>query len=254
MKTFHLYAGLTPGAFLLLALASAGCGRTEFEWDQKVREVEALSSRVGRVNLEKTKADEDMARLQDENAALRAELTSRSTEKGGEQRMYLERATREREVFEQQKARMDGLRGRMSSLITEGAQVWLRKGQITITLPASLLFEGKNPEVSPKGKQYLHTVAEAILADNLLVARYFLVTAHETPGKNEEGAIGRTQARATSVREFLVGRKGGLPPARWSAAGRGVADPAIGDDKADAAKNQRIELVALPEPGEILTP
>jgi hypothetical protein len=98
----------------------------------------------------------------------------------------------------------------------------------------------------------LRTIGGSIGADAGLVGRLYLVAAHEIPGDKESGAIGRSQTKAAAVREFLVGRKGGLPPSRWSAAGRGVIDPLLPDEMADSKeKNHRVELIMLPEPAEL---
>ena len=245
----------TPSLFVLaiLCLGATACGRTEFEWEQKVREVEALSSRVAKQNLERARMDEDLARLQEENGALKAELATRGTSRATEQ-ACAERLRSERAVLEQSRVRADLLRTRLEPLAADGVTVSLRKGQLTVGMPASLIFEGKNTALTPKGRKTLRTVAEAIQADERLLARSFLIAVHDRPGKNEEGAINRTQARAEAIRELLVGRQGGLMPTRWSAAGRGVIDPIFGDDQPDMAhRNQRVELVMLPEPDELLT-
>lgn len=244
----------TSTTLVLGLLSMTACGRTEMEWEQKVREVEALSNRVAKQNLERTRLDEDLAKLQEENTALKAELSTHNTSARPAELACAEQTRGDKLASEQLKARADALRLRLESLASDGLTVSLRKGQLTITLPSSLLFEGKTPDPSPGGRKTLRTLAEAILADERLLSRFYLVTAHEVPGKNEEGAIGRSLARAQSVRTLLTGREGGLPPARWSAAGRGVVDPVIGDDQpAQMPKNQRIEIIALPEPGELLT-
>lgn len=228
-----------------MALTVAGCGRTEMEWDQKVREVEALSARVARQNQERAKLDEDGARLQEDNAALKAEVAARPPVRSIEA-MCNEQQRDRQQSSEQLKQRADALRTRLESQASEGLTVSLRRGQLTVTLPGQVLFEGKNTELTPKGRQMLRTVAEAIVADQGLLARFFLVTAHEVPAKNEESAINRSQVRAAVVRDLMTSRQGGLPPARWSAAGRGVVDPVVGDDKPDqVSKNQRVELTVL---------
>jgi flagellar motor protein MotB len=236
-----------------LTLGVSACGRTEFEWDQKVREVEALSGRVAKQNLERARLDEDLNRLQDENNALKAELATRTTSRATEQ-ACTERLRSERTVLEQSRVQSDLLRTRLESLASDGVTVSMRKGQLTIGLPAPLLFEGKSATLTPRGRKALRVVAEAIQADDRMLSRYFLIAAHDIPGKNEEGAIARTQGRADAVRELLVGRQGGLMPTRWAAAGRGVTDPIFGDDQPDLAqRNQRVELIMLPSPEELLT-
>ncbi|MCS6899750.1 MAG: OmpA family protein [Myxococcales bacterium] len=237
----------------VLSLGAAACGRTELEWEQKVREVEALSNRVARQNLERAKLEEDMARMQEDNTTLKAELATRTMSQSTEA-ACTDRLRNEHTVLEQSKARADLLRTRLEPLVGEGVTVSLRKGQLTIGIPASLLFEGKGASLTPKGRKTLRTVAEAIRADERLLARFFLITVHEVPGKNEEGAIARTRARAEAIRELLVGREGGLMPTRWASAGRGVVDPIFGDDQPEMAeRNRRVELVMLPEPDELLT-
>ncbi|RYE94783.1 MAG: hypothetical protein EOO75_01045 [Myxococcales bacterium] len=230
-----------------MALTVGGCGRTEMEWDQKVREVEALSARVARQNQERTKLDEDAARLQEDNAALKAEVAARAPVRSVEA-MCNEQLQGRQQSGEQLKQRADALRTRLEPQASEGLTVSLRRGLLTVTLPGPVLFDSKNTELTPKGRQMLRAVAEALMADPALLPHFFLVTAHEVPAKNEETAINRSQVRAAVVRDLMTSRQGGLPPARWSAAGRGVVDPVVGDDKPDqAARNQRVELTMLPD-------
>jgi chemotaxis protein MotB len=242
-----------PSFLAALLLGATACGRTEFEWDQKVREVEALSGRVAKQNLERAKLDEDLAKLLEENATIKAELATRTMSHSAEL-ACADRLRNERTALEQSKVRADLLRTRLEPVASDGVAVSLRKGQLTISMPGSLLFEGKSATLTAKGRKALRTVAEAIQADDRLLARFFLIAAHEVPGKNEEGAISRTRARAEAVRELLVGREGGLMPTRWSYAGRGVVDPLFGDDQPEMAeRNRRVELIMLPEPEELVT-
>lgn len=237
----------------MLFLGATACGRTELEWEQKVREVEALSGRVAKQNLERAKMEEELARLQEENVTIKGELATRTTSQTAAQ-ACAERLRDERTVLEQSRVRADLLRTRLEGLASDGVAVSMRKGMLTIGMPASLLFEGKNATLTPKGRKALRVIAEAIQADERLLTRFFLVAVHDLPGKNEEGAVNRTKARAEAVRELLVGRDGGLMPVRWSAAGRGVVDPIFSDSQPEMAeRNRRVELVMLPEPEELMT-
>lgn len=240
-------------ALLLLSSGAVACGRTELEWDQKVREVEALSGRVAKQNLERARMDEELAKLQEDNAIIKSELATRTTSQSTAQ-ACTDRLREERTVLEQSRVRADLLRARLEGLASDGVTVSMRKGQLTIGMPTSLIFEGKNATLSPQGRKALRTIAEAILADPRMLTRFFLVTVHEVPGKEEGNAIARTRARAETVRDLLVGRDGGLMPTRWSAAGRGVIDPIFGDGQPEMAeRNRRVELVMLAEPEELLT-
>lgn len=238
----------------MMGLTAAACGRTELEWEQKVREVEALSNRVAKQNLERATLDEERARAVEENNALKAELAARGNTSQVATQACAEQSRAERQTIDQLRARADVLRIRLESLASDGLTVSLRKGLLTISMPATMIFEGKNADLSPLGRKTLRSIAEAVLADDRLLARFFLVTAHEIPGKKEEGAIGRSLTRAQAVHNLLTGRQGGLPPARWSAAGRGVVDPVVGDDQPEqSGRNQRVEIVMLPDASELLS-
>jgi flagellar motor protein MotB len=238
---------------LLLIGATASCGRTELEWNSKVREVESLNARLNKTNQDKIKTDEEMAKLQEDNSALRAEASMRLNDamKSPERLAMLDRAAREKEAVEAMKGRVEMLRKKLEPLAKEGVTVGVRRNQLTVTIPGELLF-GKGNDLSGPGKEALRTIGGSIGADAGLGGRLYLVAAHEIPGEKEPGAIGRSQSKAAAVREFLVARKGGLPPARWSSAGRGVIDPLLPDEMADSKdRNYRVELIMLPEPNEL---
>ena len=246
-------------AFFALSLlicasaVSAGCGRTELEWNSKVREVESLNARLNKSTQDKLKYDEDMAKLTEDNAALRAEASMRMNDamKSPERLAMIDRATREKEATEAMKGRIELLRKKLEPLAKDGVTVGVRRNLLTVTLPGELLF-GKGNDLTGPGRDALRTVSGAIGADAGLGGRLYLVAAHEIPGEKESGAIGRSNAKATAVRELIVGRKGGLPPSRWSAAGRGVIDPLLPDEMVDSKeRNYRVELIMLPEPAEL---
>jgi chemotaxis protein MotB len=240
--------------WLVLAPLFVGCGRSEFEWQQKLREIDALNGKAQRAGNDQRRFDEEQTRSQEEIAQLKAILAAQSRQdRTAEQRAGVERASLEQQLIEQMRVRSEVLRRRLDALGKGGVSVAVRRGRLTVLIVADGLFEKGATELAPRGRETLKVVAEAIAADPSLSSRNFLVVGH-TDKASEREATNWTRSfqRATAVREFLVGKRGGLTPGRWGAVGRGSLEPVALDDSPEAkARNQRIELALEPDPIEL---
>ena len=97
----------------------------------------------------------------------------------------------------------------------------------------------------PLAQQKLDQVAKALgdLDDKQTV----LVEGHTDSKGPDDANMALSQARAESVRAYLVSR--GVKPARISAVGRGEAQPVATNDTPEGrANNRRVEIVISPKP------
>lgn len=240
---------------LALPVFLAGCGHTEFEWQQKLREIDALNSRVTRSSGDQRRFEEEQAKAQEEIAQLKTMLSAtQRQERAAELRAGNERAQLELKMAEQMRSKIDGLRKRLSADGSNGVSVLVRRGKLTVLVLSVGLFEGKSVSVAPFGKKTLKVIADAIMQDESLRGRSFVVVGHtDDSDSREENNAQRSLQRASAVRDFMVSKQGGgLDAGRWSAAGRGSLDPLSTDDSPEAkARNQRIEITLEPEPIEL---
>lgn len=148
----------------------------------------------------------------------------------------------------------DEMTNRFQSLITAGQlDVTLVDGRLMINMPQDILFRSGSADVGRDGQAAITQVA-AVLRD--FRDRQFQVEGHSDnvpistrtfPSNWELSA-----ARALSVVHIL--QAGGVQPTSLSAAGYGEFRPVSPNDtKNNRTKNRRIEIVILPNLGE-LTP
>lgn len=252
------------------ATASAACGHSEEEWQQKLKEIEELNGRLNKTSADKKKCDDDLARATDDIANLRGELAKATGQAGDlsktadEQRRLIERLKREKEQLDAIKARFEQLKRKLESLTRLGLNVTVRNNRMVIQLPGDLLFESGRTDLKTDGRNMLEQVAEVIGKDAGLASRTYQVAGH-TDNKPYGGPFidnwGLSVMRAREVTVYLTGAKaaagkkggGGLDPKRWSAAGYGENDPVAPNDTDDnRRKNRRVELVVLPNVEEML--
>jgi chemotaxis protein MotB len=254
----------------VFAGSTAGCGHSEEEWQQKLKEIEELNNRLNKTGADKKKCDDDLARATDDIANLRGELAKATGQAGDlskqadEQRRLIDRLKREKEQLDAIKARFDQLKRKLESLTRLGLNVTVRNNRMVIQLPGDLLFESGRTDLKADGRNMLEQVAEVIGKDAGLASRTYQVAGH-TDNKPYGGQHidnwGLSLMRAREVTVYLTGVKGapgkkgggGLDAKRWSAAGYGENDPITPNDTDDnRRKNRRVELVVLPNVEEMI--
>jgi chemotaxis protein MotB len=251
---------------LAFAASTAGCGHSEEEWQQKLKEIEELNGRLNKTSSDKKKCDDDLAKATDDIANLRGELAKATGQAGDlsktaeEQKRLIDRLKKEKEQLDAIKARFEQLKRKLESLTRLGLNVTVRNNRMVIQLPGDLLFESGSTALKTDGRNMLEQVADVIGKDAGLNARTYQVAGH-TDNKPYGGPHidnwGLSVMRAREVTVFLTnpkGRKGPtLDPKRWSAAGYGENDPVASNDTDDnRRKNRRVELVVLPNVEEML--
>jgi chemotaxis protein MotB len=251
----------------LLGLVISGCGYSQEEWDQKVRENESLRNQLAAQRQAHKKCEADYADALHEIDDLKQKLKERGVNLDNlsasleQQRKALEEYRRRAEQLDQIRKRFELLRDKLKKLTQLGLKVEVRDNRMLIQLPGDVLFDSGRDKLKKDGIDILRQVAEVIRNDPDLAKREFQVAGHTDAKPLAGGPFkdnwGLSAMRARSVLKFLTDPVaqdgGGLDPTNWSAAGYGSTDPvATNDTDEGRQKNRRVELVVLPNVEEML--
>jgi chemotaxis protein MotB len=276
-------AGLVLASLCGGALASAGCGYSEDEWQAQLAKYAELDSqhKQQHTELEQTKAElttsrakvatltEELSKMGVDVETLSRKLLEEGTEK---ERLSADVDELKRAVTEYQnraaqleriRSRFEVLRGKLQRLTKLGLKVEVRHNRMVISLPGDVLFPSGKDELKSDGKDVLMAVAEVIRNDQQLSERFFQIAGHTDAQPLKGGPFkdnwGLSAMRARTVLVFLIGKVdsrdggGGLDPTHLHAAGYGDTDPvAPNETPAEREKNRRVELVLMPNVEEML--
>jgi chemotaxis protein MotB len=259
----------SPVCFVLVTLGAVlcGCGYSQEEWDQKLRENETLRSRLAAHQQAHKKCESDYAAALHEIDDLKSKLVERGvnldslTASLEQQRRALDEYKTRAEQLEQIKKRFELLKGKLEKLTQLGLKVEVRKNRMVIQLPGDVLFDSGSDKLKKEGETILHQVADVVRSDAELSRRQFQVAGHTDSkplaGGRFQDNWGLSAMRARSVLKMLTSpgesEGGGLQPQNWSAAGYADTDPVAGNDSEEGRKkNRRVELVVQPNVEEML--
>ncbi len=255
-------ASILPIAFNLF-----GCGYSQDEWDQKVRETEELRSNLAGEKSARAKAEADYADALEEIDALRAKLNESGMNMDSlsanleAQKKALSEYEQRLAILGQIRARFDQLRDKLQELTKLGLKVDVRDNRMVIQLPGDVLFDSGSDKLKDTGEEIVLDVARVIRSDAELSKRQFQVAGHTDDRPLKGGRFGDnwglSAMRARSVLLLLTtpieDDGGGLPVANWSAAGYGARDPVATNETEEGRKlNRRVELVVQPDVAEML--
>lgn len=263
--------GLSRTGRALFALAVSffviGCGYSQEEWDQKVRENESLRNQLAAQRQAHKKCEGDYADALHSIEDLKRKLKERGVNLDNlsasleQQKKALEEYKRRAEQLDQIRKRFELLRDKLQQLTKLGLKVEVRDNRMLIQLPGDVLFDSGSARLKKNGKDILSKIADVIRNDQDLAKREFQVAGH-TDNKPLRGGPykdnwGLSAMRARSVLVFLTKPQddggGGLDPKNWSAAGYADTDPVASNDTPEGRqKNRRVELVVQPNVEEML--
>jgi outer membrane protein OmpA-like peptidoglycan-associated protein len=237
-----------------LAMARAGIAEAKREAEaaeELLKEEQAKALRSAKQNAAKTAESlrENQAALervrkeladQDNKLSAAAEELKRQEEALRKQQQELEakRIELEKERIAREEAEKRAAAA-MASL-AEIAKVKEEQRGMVITLEGSVLFTTGKAELLPIAKQKLSTVATVLKDQD--PSKKIVVEGHTDSVGSDDANMKLSQARADSVREYLVSQC--VQPDRISAVGRGESQP-IADNKTPdgRANNRRVEIV-----------
>ncbi len=245
-----------------LPMFLAGCGYSQEEWDQKVRENESLRNQLAAQRQAQKKCEADYADALHEIEDLKSKLKERGinidslSAKLDEERKALEEYKRRAEQLDQIRKRFEALRTKLQKLTQLGLKVTVRDNRMVIQLPGDVLFDSGRDKLKKEGEDILRQVADVIRGDSDLKNREFQVAGHTDSKPLKGGEFkdnwGLSAMRARSVLMYLT-TDGQLDSKNWSAAGYADTDPVASNDSDDGRKkNRRVELVVMPNVEEML--
>jgi len=171
------------------------------------------------------KADAERKKKEAELAALQAEWDARGKS-----------AADEAAAREQERLRREAEEAR--ARLAKFAEVKEDERGTIITLAGGIPFVTGRSDLKPVAIDRLKTVADALKGSE----RHILVEGHTDSTGKPERNMTLSQARAESVRKYLIA--GGIPEGQVSATGAGQDRP-VADNKTSAgrAKNRRVEVI-----------
>lgn len=257
----------TPALAGALFCYLSGCGYSQEEWDQKLRENQALQDQLTAQQQANQKCASDYGAAAQKLDELKQKFTERGVSMESlaqdleQQKLANEEYKRRAGQLEQIKQRFDLLREKLKQLTDLGLTVEVRDNRMLIQLPGRVLFDSGRDRLKQSGIDILKQVATVVKNDADLSQREFQVAGHtdSKPLKHSpyRDNWGLSAMRARSVLAFLTAPSeedgGGLDPVHWSAAGYADTDPVADNDTEEGREqNRRVELVVLPNVEEML--
>ncbi len=237
-------------ALAMVALAGpvSGCGPSKKELQAELDAVraalekseaqnETLQQKIGQLEAEIAAQQQKIDALAAERDAANAELAE------------LRRAQEERE---KELSTYKQLFAKLKKLIDAGTiKVVFRKGKMMVAMSSAVLFDSGKAELKEDGKATLAEITEALAS---VSDRDFLVAGHtdNVPIKSRrfKSNWDLSTARAVTVVDYMIER--GFPAPHIGAAGFAEFDPVGSNDTEEGrAENRRIEIILVPNLGEL---
>lgn len=200
-------------------------------------QVQTLEAKIAELQGEIAARDEAIAALETEKGTMSAELEEL---RGEQARRKAELETYHR-LFE-----------KLKRLIDAGTiKVSFRKGRMIVELASAILFDSGKTALKDAGKAALDEIIEALQTVN---DRDFMIAGHTDtdPIKTRQFKSNweLSTARAVEVVNYMISK--GFAAANLGAAGFAEIDPVASNDTPEGkAQNRRIEIVLMPDLGEL---
>ncbi len=258
--------GLT---LIVLASTSAltACGYSRQEWEQQLRENAATKTRLDAESRDRHGCEEHLTAVKQDGETLKEQLRERGVDvehlstTARLSKLALEEYQLRLEQLEQYRAAHAALRKGLVESAERGVTVQIRNNRLVVVVPAALLFNGAESQLTKDGEKLLQQISQVISADSNLVGRSYQVGAHfDGPmpkGSPVKDALTLSALQAKTIVAWMTAPAeapgGGLDAARWSAVAYGASRPSVvAEGGKGSPKNQRVELVMQPESDEML--
>lgn len=227
----------------VLAVVASGCGIKE---DVYRRDINSLKDQIALLENQKLS-------LVAERTQLGQELSALAQEKGvlsKDLKKALDKMEELRQQAEQRKIKLQELRNKLQAMVLAG-QLTIRTdgGRMIVEMAEKVLFDTGKFRLKEDGLVALGQLTGILKS---LEGRQFQVAGHTDSAGSDEMNWRLSLDRAREVVLYMI--QMGMPPDRVSAAGYGKFAPvASNDDPEGMAQNRRIEIVLVPDIGELLT-
>src|SRR5665648_752794 len=228
-------------ASLILSMSLASCGPGK----------KLVSSRAQVDQLQKDKTS-----LQNENASVQNDLNTLSSESKMTIAEQAARLKSLQDMIQAQKDVMDDLKNSIADALmkykSDELSVYIKDGNVYVSLAEKLLFKSGSDFVDPKGKEALKTLAQVLSGTKDITV---LIEGHtdNVPIKTNKFTDNwdLSTARATSIVRILT-KDNGFDPTRITASGRGQFFPVQSNETVEGrASNRRTEVILSPDMKEL---
>ncbi len=215
----------------------ADLDRTQSELQASQAEVQTLQQRIVELESDIAAKDREIAELREALGANAADLEE------------LREAKRKREA---ELATYRTLFSKLKKLIDAGTvRVVFRKGKMIVEMSSAVLFDSGKADLKPDGQVTLNELNAALSS---IGGRDFLVAGHtdDVPIKTRKYRDNweLSTARAVVVVHYMLDK--GFPREHLGAAGYADVEPVASNDTEEGrAQNRRIEIVLMPDLGEL---
>src|SRR5262245_31643159 len=178
----HFRSLVAPFLFLVpTALAVAGCGHSEEEWqaqldkyaklenDKKASEAK-LSAQIDEAKSKIDQLTKDLEQAGVDVSKLNANLSAANSTLAEQEKALAEYKPRAAQL-EAIKQRFEALRKKLDELTKLGLAVNIRRNRMVISLPGDVLFDSGRETLKKEGQDILRKVATVIQGDNSLKGR-----------------------------------------------------------------------------------
>jgi chemotaxis protein MotB len=207
-------------------------------------------------NTQVKKLNDEKASLQNENALVQSDLKALSTESKMTIADQAKRLKNFQNMIQAQKDVMNKLKNSIADALmnykTDELSVYIKDGNVYVSLEEKLLFKSGSDVVDPKGKEALKTLAKVLNSTTNVTV---MIEGHtdNVPIKTKlfKDNWDLSTARATSILRILT-TDYGFDSNRITASGRGQFHPVKTNETAEGrAGNRRTEVILSPDLNEL---
>jgi len=257
-KAFHLLAFLS----LILSVIFTSCGPSKklMDSEAKVDKLQKDNAHtlvlLNECNTQVKKLNDEKASLQNENTLVQSDLKALSTESKMTIADQAKRLKNFQNMIQAQKDVMNKLKNSIADALmnykTDELSVYIKDGNVYVSLEEKLLFKSGSDVVDPKGKEALKTLAKVLNSTTNVTV---MIEGHtdNVPIKTKlfKDNWDLSTARATSILRILT-TDYGFDSNRITASGRGQFHPVKTNETAEGrASNRRTEIILSPDLNEL---
>jgi chemotaxis protein MotB len=247
---------------LILSLSFSSCvsskkfKASEARIDQLLKDNANSLGKLKDCNAQVKNLNEQKESLQNQNALIQNDLKSLSSESKMTIADQAKRLKNLQDMIQAQRDVMSKLKNSIANALmnykTDELSVYIKDGNVYVSLEEKLLFKSGSDVVDPKGKEALKTLAQVLNSTNDITV---MIEGHtdNVPIKTKlfKDNWDLSTARATSIIRILT-KENGFDSNRISASGRGEFHPVKTNDTAEGrAGNRRTEVILSPDMKEL---
>jgi len=219
-------------------------------------QLDKCNALVRNLNDEKTSLLNEKTSLQNENLSVANDLKALSAESKMTIADQARRLKSLQDMIQSQKNVMDNLKNSIADALmkykSDELSVYIKDGNVYVSLAEKLLFKSGSDVVDPKGKEALSTLAKVLSSTKDITVQIEGHTDNvpiKTNKFNDNWAL--STSRALSIVRILT-KDNGFDSNRITASGRGQFFPVQSNETAEGrASNRRTEVILSPDMKEL---